>query len=47
MYLADDASGSNELFVASTAPGNLELTIPTGTFADGRSYAAWMGFGLI
>ena len=46
VYLADDASGTNEVFVASTASGNAGLTIPAGTLADGRSYAAQFFHGV-
>ena len=38
MYLADDASGSNELFVASTTSSHSQLTVPAGTLAGGRSF---------
>ena len=38
MYLADDASGSNESFVASTSSNDLRLAIPAGTHAGGRSF---------
>ena len=38
MYLADDASGSNELFVASTSSSHSQLTVPAGTLAGGRSF---------
>ena len=38
MYLADDASGSNELFVASTTSSHSRLTVPAGTLAGGRSF---------
>ena len=38
MYLADDASGSNEVFVASTSSSHSQLTVPAGTLAGGRSF---------
>ncbi|CAE7176738.1 unnamed protein product, partial [Symbiodinium necroappetens] len=38
VYLADDASGSNELFVASTTSSHSQLTVPAGTLAGGRSF---------
>ena len=38
LYLADDLSGSNETFVAATSASDLELAIPAGTLAGGRSF---------
>eukprot|EP00439_Symbiodinium_sp_Y106_P058709 s4498_g8.t1 len=38
VYLADDASGSNEVFVASTSSSHSQLTVPAGTLAGGRSF---------
>ena len=38
MYMADDASGSNEVFVASTSSSHSQLTVPAGTLAGGRSF---------
>ena len=38
VYLADDASGSNETFLAATSTSNLQIDVPAGTRAGGRSF---------
>ena len=38
VYLADDASGSNETFLAATSTSNLQIDVPAATRAGSRSF---------